>query len=441
MKRILTKIGISALIILILTGLFIAMGSLVSMIPHSAVEENIRKSSIELGVTEVRHFIIDGEHSSLIDSYADAALLNILWHTDSEKPVESYLNAMYLKNKNTLQTQMLYKSAFEGAEANESYSRYWHGMTVFVRPLLTVTDLSGIRIINAVTLILLAAAFVYLLARRKLFSLIWGYLAACVMCWCVFVPTTMEYMPPFVLFHIFGCILLLWGEKLKPYMEYIFLVFGALTCYFDFLTTETLVFAVPMTILLCIEGSSGRFKSFKDAFTTTLRYGLFWLVGYGIFFPIKWLCAGLLQNSNTVIDSVRQAMIHMTDEGAHYAGIDAPMYNSVFANIGGVFPFTLCANSEQIIFVSLLAGALILFGCLYFKKKHLPSYTGMLYLMPLIPYARYLILPSHAFVHSFMTHRSQFSTIMAVFALFAYTIDRKKFFRSLPRKLKKKGKR
>ncbi len=441
MKRVFTKIGISALIILLLTVSFLGMGTVTSLIPHSAISKNIQISSISLGANEIRHFYIDGEHSSVNDYYADAILFNMAWHIDSEKPLESYLSAKFLRGEDEndgLQTKWLFESAFEGRQANDSYSRYWHGMLVLIRPLLTIMDLSGIRILNAVTLLILAVLFIYLLIRRKLYSLMWGYITSLLLCWCVFVPTCMEYMPPFVLFHILSCMTLLWDEKLDTYWEYIFLIFGGFTCYFDFLTTEILVFAVPMLVILCMRGREGRITSSKAALTTTIRYGVFWLTGYGIFFPIKWVCASFFQSSSTVINSIVKAMSHMNGEGSKaIVDVSDVSINAIISNIGRVFPFTFCSSGVQVIVTAVISGVIILGFGLYLRKKKLPSYTGVLLLIPLIPYVRYLVLSSHAIVHGFMTHRSQIVTIMAIFALFAYTSDREKFIRLLPKKIQK----
>ena len=154
MKRMLSRVGISLIIILLLTGLFVGMGTLSAMIPHEAVAEHIQSSSEKFGVGIVRNYQIAGEHSTIVDYYADAVLMTLSWYSDSERPLYSYMTAEYRDAGLGDQTLKLYE-AVNGAPLDGEYSRYWHGMLVFLRPLLTIMDISGIRVVNAVTLMLL----------------------------------------------------------------------------------------------------------------------------------------------------------------------------------------------------------------------------------------------------------------------------------------------
>ena len=46
------------------------------------------------------------------------------------------------------------------------YARYWHGYLVFLRPLLLLFDISGIRIINIILFLILGIIFLYLVYKK-----------------------------------------------------------------------------------------------------------------------------------------------------------------------------------------------------------------------------------------------------------------------------------
>jgi len=305
---------------------------------------------------------------------------------------------------------------------------------------LTVMDLSGIRVVNIVVLASLAGIFIWLLVRRKQYALLTGYILSIVLLYVAIVPMCMEFMPTFVLFHVFSIVLLLWDEKLESYMQYLFLIFGALTCYFDFLTTETLVFVVPMLIILCIRGRDGRLLTFRQSFFATVQYGLSWLFGYGIFFPIKWILASFAKEELTLGAAFAQAMSH-TDFAGELDGLNAIWLDAVVAPIGRIFPFTFSQNGWLILTTAILI--MMVYGLLWFqfRKEKVPGYAWIVLLVGFIPFARYLVLMSHTVVHGFMVFRAQLGTFMALTAFMANAAQLHK-----PKKIKaavhhKKGKR
>ena len=61
MKQSLKQIGISLIIVLILTGLFVGMGTLSALVPHEAIADNIRASADQMPANEIREFLIPEE--------------------------------------------------------------------------------------------------------------------------------------------------------------------------------------------------------------------------------------------------------------------------------------------------------------------------------------------------------------------------------------------
>ena len=224
---------------------------------------------------------------------------------------------------------------------------------------------------------------------------------------------------PFVLFHVFAIIILKWEEKLAPYLSYLFLIFGALTCYFDFLTTETLVFTVPMTIIVCLRIRDGRFDTLKKGFWTTVEYGLYWLFGYAVFYPIKWALASLMTGESTFAYSL-QRMMQRTDN--FDMAENATHLDTFVSSVGRLFPFTLFSNGRSILYSCILIGVVYIIAWVYFRRKRIPPCAWILSGIMLLPYLRGVLLANHTIVHSFMVFRAQLGTMMALFAFSSMTM-------------------
>ena len=141
---------------------------LTSLVPNEAIKDNLISSALYLNGADP--FFQPGGRNTVTDNYADVILLNVIWNIDSENPVVSSLDTKYYDGNDGVtdygENYGLY-AALNGTAPNTDYSRYWHGSAVFIRPLLALTDLSGIRIIGAVCALLLLAVNCALLIKRK----------------------------------------------------------------------------------------------------------------------------------------------------------------------------------------------------------------------------------------------------------------------------------
>ena len=51
---------------------------------------------------------------------------------------------------------------------------------------------------------------------------------------------------------------------------------------------------------------------------------------------------------------------------------------------------------------------------LFRSKQFNPAMTGLMLLLGLVPYVRYLLLSNHAYMHYFFTYRAQLVTVMVL---------------------------
>ena len=149
-KKILRYIGTFAAVL----GLFWALLILTSLIPNGQIKKNLQKSEEFYKSAEAFSFEQGQKMHTVSDNYADAILLNILWNIDSKQPVLTSLDTKYCDGGDYGVNWGLHQ-ALNGKKANCDYSRYWHGSVIFLRPLLLITDVQGIKNIGLAAVLLL----------------------------------------------------------------------------------------------------------------------------------------------------------------------------------------------------------------------------------------------------------------------------------------------
>lgn len=135
--------------------------------------------------------------------------------------------------------------------ATKAYLRYWHGSAALMRFLHVVWNVRTIYYFHAILLGALALVLIILLWRRSLRIEAVCVLAALIAAGVWFVPYSLEYTWVFLLTLLFS-ILLVVIESSRPGKVpcILFMVFGMLTCYLDFLTTETLTLLFPLLLVV-----------------------------------------------------------------------------------------------------------------------------------------------------------------------------------------------
>ncbi len=253
-------------------------------IKRDMIKHNLEKTALYFEQKPLFEYKINNYEFSMIHNYADVMIMNIIGSADTQDPSFAAIDAgIYVNMEDTgKENRDLCSVVFDGKRSNASYSRYWHGTMLFVRPLLILTDITGIRLINICTMFIVTAMVIILMLRKKLYTAAFSYIAANIMCSTVFVPLCIEYCSVFFIMNI-SCIILLCKKKID--MTLFFAAIGALTCFFDFLTTEIITLFVPLALYLIINKNSDIKGNFKD----TVKYSFVWLTGVVEDELEKWL--------------------------------------------------------------------------------------------------------------------------------------------------------
>lgn len=272
-KLLLKEIGIVA--ICAISG--VALLAITYLIPQGRMKDNVWESSIALHNEGLGAHIWQNIEETALDVYTDGLLINISYtetddgirdilldthvEVDGKNPMESFYEVQALSNDNYIV---------------KNYGRYWHGYQVILRPLLCFFTYSDIRQLNMILQLALVFAFVYVLVKSKdrIFIIpFWGmYVFLCP----VSLFSSLQYSPCFYIMMLALLILYVFGEKLNDTRRnYLFLLAGILTAYFDLLTYPFITLGVPIIFdaFEALKVRSGYF-SIKHSYWDTLRLNL-----------------------------------------------------------------------------------------------------------------------------------------------------------------------
>lgn len=287
------KTVVNILIAYILLALLF-MGAVVAAfsIPGSAVEQGVRQS-VKQATDDGRMFTAQmGQIQPFkVGVFSDCLILGIAYCGDSNHPLESAMSNKFI---------MLDGSPIQGVQAMLErpgderlqpviYCRYWHGNQVMIRPLLCVTTLHGIRVINWILLAVLLLKLLAVMWQRvgRADALIVTLSLAAVMV--PSVPMCLNYVPTFYIALLSSIVLLCWRPVTTNWRHTVtaFFIIGACTSFMDLLTTPMVALAVPLMVYML-------YCKPEKAWRTVILLSLAWLLGYALLWATKWALAALI---------------------------------------------------------------------------------------------------------------------------------------------------
>ena len=432
LKKILLYIGSFLAALIVLWSALI----LTSLVPNEAIKDNLISSALYLNGADP--FFQPGGRNTVTDNYADVILLNVIWNIDSENPVVSSLDTKYYDGNDGVtdygENYGLY-AALNGTAPNTDYSRYWHGSAVFIRPLLALTDLSGIRIIGAVCALLLLAVNCALLIKRKHYPQAIALVLSlvCVQAWNI--RLAMEYQPAVLIMLAILPFFILLEKKGDTALIVLSVISGVLIAFFDFLTAETLTILVPLIIVLSIRFSDGRFLGAKAELLRAVKCSAGWLLAYSGTFLVKWTAASLVTGENKFTAALTSAEERFGGSFSEMSPAEQ-IFAAPFANISTMFG----AAEREELFNGILGAVLLLAAAVFAlflsrKKKGARGFAITVFILGALPYLRYAVLSNHSYLHDFFTYRAQAAAVLALITAIAAGLQKEK------EKKKEKGKK
>ena len=393
---------------------------LTALIPKESIRTHSLESAQYLYDGELFGDVKEGIDGSKIDRYADAILLNIAYHLDGEYPVKSVVLSAYYFTPDHEENENYLIAVRDDLGINRQYLRYWHGSIAIVRPLLTILNVRGIYILNAVVLVVLLLVFCIMMARRKEYALITALVISLALSRAWYVPLSLEYTWTFMIMLICSIIAaILCKKEYREYYAVFFAITGMATSFVDFLTTETITLLIPLLVILWLErnrhaDSIGKpfVKSFikREDFRMTLKCALSWLAGYVCMWGSKWILCSIVMKEN----ALPYVTEHVAERRGGGVGVGTAEFitGAVTRNIGCLFPLGYGAIGATG-FIALILFALYR-GFVYRQDNADRGFIVLAALIALVPWLRYLVLHNHSYIHFFFTFRAQAATIMAV---------------------------
>lgn len=441
-KKIVWK-GILTFIITVFSCMLLLVGT--SCIPQLAVAEQVRSSAEYFEDRALFPYLLDGQFNCRQDNYADAILINILYHigqAPDESLFSSVMRGAYYNEERQNVNEALAIAVEAPQHANVDYFRYWHGSLVLLRPLFVLTDVTGVRLILGIMAILS-----YLAASILLWKKGERAIAICLFAGFLLVNGWMgmlciEYVTMLLLSGVISLLIVLsnhheteiWNRHKRVLI--LMVLSGVLTCFLDFLTTETLTFTIPMFLELVLERhvswknqevqnnvKSGKQKpigQFGRDLRWTLTCGIVWGFSYAGMFLIKWGLSAVLFGKEAFLAALSSAServsgtVHLGDTSLdpEASGLQR-LSGALSRNISALFPFRDEMNTAVGVLLFFLV-LFVCFACIYVlhTKEFSFGKIGIFLVLAALPYVRYLALSNHSYMHYFFTYRAQMITIL-----------------------------
>jgi len=371
--------------------------SITYLIPRDRMKDNVWESSIILHNEGLGAHIWQDVEETMLDIYTDGLLVNVSY-TETGDGIRDILLGTYVEVDGINPMESLYEVVVMSNDDYivKNYGRYWHGYQIILRPLLCFFNYSDIRQLNMILQLALVFLFVFLLAKSgdRIFILpFWGmYVFLCP----VSLFGSLQYSPCFYVMMFSLIVLDLFGERMgENGKNYVFVLAGILTAFFDLLTYPFITLAVPLIFCLGFEYK----QMINDRVCMWRKVGFHtvsWGVGYLGMWSAKWLIATMLTGENII-----------------YNAFESIKYRSGYFmrkhSYWGTLKLNLGTCNREVYLLAVLCIAIFIITVRWKKKiradQQMFWLEGMLFLVSLYPFFWYLFTKDHSSSHSYFTWR------------------------------------
>lgn len=418
-KKIVQYILVFILILLILLTLL----TLTAMIPREKIINNLQESAKYLETKSGIEKIQNKRDYTYLHTYADSVILNIIYYIDSSKPLQSVLESKYFEFVKVDSNVNFIQALKNNEESNQQYLRYWHGSMIIIRPLLIILNLQQIYYLFAVILYMLLIILFFMLWKKyKLLAII--MVLGMIMINIFITPFCLEYIWTIFIMIIITMLSLKLEKKGNKDLFLLFFISGIITCFLDFLTTELLTILIPILVVLIIRNKENRVSNFKEGLIFICKSIIIWFIGYSAMWISKWVIAEIILNIRCMQDIKNQIFYRINGEINEISNME--MYiGAITKNIHTLFPINIVKRTKKLILPIVIISVTII---LLIDKNKIKEkwFSGLLFIIGIIPYIRYLTLSNHSYRHYFFTFRSQLVSIIAIAFAIMYILDNRK---------------
>lgn len=346
---------------------------------------------------------VPGYKGTMGDNYTDAVMIaEALYDNPDVSPLDQAVYVYRRVNSDSASVDIADMIEGKPMQWEMSYTRYWHGFLVVLRPLLMLLSYADIRVLMAMAQMLLFGFAIVVMTKQGKMELLVPFAAAIL----TLAPTgtmiSMQYFASYALMMLgvlcvlcfdgwLGC-----GER----YGYFFLLMGMLTCYFDFLTYPLVTLFIPL--LLVMYQHVGQ----RDMMRFCVGACVLWGMGYAGFWAMKWIVGSVLVGENLVYNAYHHAkyQVSMADVmtgnrleaiGKNLQVICKPAYALLYAGALAVCAAPLVRRRTRV-------------SALFLDGRWMMAAVG------LAPFVWWLLAASHSVVHALFTYRLLSITVLSV---------------------------
>lgn len=371
-----------ALLVSVFSGWFLLF--VVGLIPQSYLYENWQNGR-NIDFKSVTYTILNENQGELIDDWTDAMKVDLAYRLNEHSVLTP--------------TAQVYGQDYE-------YGRYWQGYCIVLRPLLLLFNLSEIRTVYGTALAIVMISLIFILLRRKEYSLVFSMIFAFYMTNIHVALMCLQYFNCYFISILTVIIFLCFPKLYTKNYTVCFFIIGILVNYFDFLTFESLTLSFPLLITeICLIKEETMSKRIKRFISSSFS----WFMGYALMFLSKWVlyivCAGD-GALDILISKITERSIGSHGGFSLKEAIILTFGNSRLVSMDNVFT----------IFVVTMAVTLVYSYLVY--DVHRFDICLFAILCALLPILRFAIMKEHSITHAAYAYRALFT----FFAAYAYAI-------------------
>ncbi|MDE7200292.1 MAG: hypothetical protein K2O15_15615 [Lachnospiraceae bacterium] len=365
-------------------------------IPQIKMKDNAWESAILMHREGLGSFMWPTVTMTQLDGYTDGLMLNTSY-TETDDGIRDILLDTKVNVRDINPMEAFYEViALENKDYRiETYGRYWHGYQILWRPLLCFFNYGEIRQINMALQLALVFAFLYLLFRTGEKALVIPFFGMYLFLTPLALFSSMQFSHCFYLTMFASMALIGSGKYLNDTRRnYLFLLTGILTAFFDLLTYPFVTLGIPLITHLAVDRECGESikKSVKDIFFHTVS----WCIGYVGMWGAKWVAASIFTDENVIKEALDQVMFRSGhfEKGRSYA--TTLRLNFDACNMKSIWVVLIC-----------LAVYLLVRMVINYRRigvRPLPG-TAAILLVSLYPFLWYYLTMHHSCDNSYFTWR------------------------------------
>lgn len=284
-----------------------------------------------------------------------------------------------------------------------SYTRYWHGYLVILKPLLLFFDMADIRMMNMIVQFILVSAVFLEMDRRGYRAYLPAFGTAILLLNPVAIALSLQFSTVYYL-SLFSLLHVLRKEKNgeRINQNYFFLL-GSMTAYFDFLTYPMVGLCFPLMLIIVKE------NEWKKAVKRVVISAFFWGTGYLGMWCGKWAIGSIILKYNLWKDVLLRTQMY---KSMRVDDIEIGSWDVIFKNIRVLIKWPIL----------LLAICLLLYCARKIRNSRLQIQVSSLRtLMPygmiaIAPFLWYFLAGTHSYEHYWFTYRDLSVSVLAFLA-------------------------